>query len=77
MIDVIKRAIEEAKKHHIHNYVIACNIEEYPEIKAICKSNFPQIRVIKARSIEKGKIYLWDEDDISESIYGIYGIYEN
>lgn len=63
MIEVIKKAMAEARKHHIHNYVIACNIEEYPEIKAICKRNFPQIRVTYARAIEKGKIYLWDADN--------------
>lgn len=61
MIDIIKKAIEEAKKHHISHYTIACNVYDYPEVKAICKSNFPQIRVKPSGAIERGKVYLWDE----------------
>ena len=63
MIEVIRKAIEEAKKHHIHHYIIVCNIEDYPEVKAICKDKFPQIRVIWASAVSKGKIYLWDEPE--------------
>ena len=63
MIDIIKKAIEEAKKYHITHYIIACNVYDYPEIKAICKSNFPQIRVRPSGAIERGKVYLWDEPE--------------
>lgn len=66
MIEVIKKALEEARKHYIRNYVIACSIDDYNEIKAICKSNFPNVKVRWARAIEKGKIYLWDEEGAEE-----------
>lgn len=61
MIEVIKKAIEEAKKHHIHHYIIVCNIDDYPEVKAICKDKFPQIKVVWASAVDKGKVYLWEE----------------
>ena len=68
MIEIIKKALEEAKKYHIHGYVIACNVFDYPEVKAICKSNFPQIRVRYSGAIEKGKIYLWDKPEIQQDL---------
>lgn len=63
MIEVIKKAIKEAKKHHIHHYIFICSIEDYLEVKAICKDKFPQIRVIWSDAVSKGKIYLWDEPE--------------
>lgn len=63
-LEVIKKTLAEAKKHRIHNFVIACSIEEYQEIKAICKSNFPKIKVIPSGAIERGKVYLWDDTNI-------------
>ena len=63
MIAVIKKAIEEAKKHHIHHYIFICSIEDYPEVRAICKEKFPQIRVMRSDVVSKGKIYLWDEPE--------------
>ena len=63
MIDIIQKAIEEAKKHHIRRYIIACNVYDYPEVKAICKSNFPQISVRPSGAIERGKVYLWDHPE--------------
>ena len=64
MIEVINKVLAEAKKHRIHNYAIACSIEDYPEVKAICKSNFPKIRVIPSAAIDRGKVYLWDDANI-------------
>lgn len=74
MIEVIKKALTEAKKHRIHNYAIACSIEDYPEVKAICKSNFPDIRVKHTRAVEKGRIYLWDKTNILYDF--LYYLYE-
>lgn len=72
MIEVIKKAIEEAKKHHIHHYIFICSIEDYPEVKAICKDKFPQIRVTWADAVGKGKIYLWDEPEKAIEFSGEY-----
>lgn len=70
MLDAIKKALEEAKKHHIlHHYCIACGVEDYPEIKAICKSNFPTIRLIPSAAIERGKVYLWDDEQIRKNLH--------
>ena len=63
LIDGINGMIELAKKHHVEHYVIVCSMEDYPEIKAICHTDFPHIMVIGARAVEKGKLYLWDGND--------------
>ena len=63
MLDTIKKAFEEARKHFVNPKVIACSITDYRDVKRICEENFPQIRVIWSSAVESGHIYLWDEEE--------------
>ena len=63
MIEVIRKAMESARKHHLRNYEIICSLADYNEVKAICDSNFPQVRVRWAEAVQKGRIYLWDGEE--------------
>ena len=64
MIDVIKKALEEAKKHYLKSYMIVCSKKDYLDVKTAIKSNpeTERITVRWAEAVEEGKIYLWDCD---------------
>lgn len=63
MIEVIRKAMESARKHHLRHYEIICSLADYKEVKAICDSNFPQVMVRWAEAVQKGRIYLWDGEE--------------
>lgn len=63
MIELIRKAIESAREHHLRNYEIICSIADYKEVKEICDRDFPKVRVRFAEAVQNGRIYLWDGEE--------------
>lgn len=63
MTELIRKAMESAREHHLRYFEIICSLADYNEVKAICDSNFPQVRVRWAEAVQKGRIYLWDGEE--------------